>query len=142
MHCERALELWDGVAEGSRPLGGDRVALLRRAAEAANRGRDIGAPPSSCARRCRWSTRRRAERAGMLYTRLGRFLWAAGEGPDALRAAERARARPLGPAVRRPRACWPARAGADAPGPPGGSVECCREAIAIARGRRAGSRRR
>ncbi len=136
VHCERALELWDRVPEGSRPLGGDRVALLRRAAEAANlEGDHRRAAELVRAALPLVDEEADPERAGILYTRLGRFLWAAGEGPDALSAYEQAlelvpsdppsdaRGRVL--AARGQALMLTARHAE--------SADCCREAIAIAR---------
>ena len=135
VHCERALELWDRVPEGSRPLGGDRVALLRRAAEAANlEGDHRRAAELVRAALPLVDEEADPERAGILYTRLGRFLWAAGEGPDALSAYEQAlelvpsdppsdaRGRVL--AARGQALMLTARHAE--------SADCCREAIAIA----------
>jgi DNA-binding CsgD family transcriptional regulator len=134
-HCERALELWDRVDAGARPLGGDRVALLRRAAEAANLEGDHrrAAELMRAALELVDDVAER-ERAGVLYTRLGRFLWAAGDGREALEAYERAvelvpsdppshaRGRVL--AARGQALMLTARYAE--------SADCCREAIAIA----------
>jgi predicted ATPase/DNA-binding CsgD family transcriptional regulator len=134
-HCERALELWDRVDPGARPLAGDRVALLRRAAEAANlEGDHRRAAELVRAALALVDEEAEPERAGVLYTRLGRFLWAAGEGSDALTAYEQAleivpseppsdaRGRVL--AARGQALMLTARYAE--------SAECCREAIAIA----------
>jgi ATP/maltotriose-dependent transcriptional regulator MalT len=134
-HCERALELWDRVAADARPLGGDRVVLLRRAAEAANlEGDHRRAAELVRAALALVDDACEPERAGVLYTRLGRFLWAAGEGSDALEAYERAlelvpsdppsdaRGRVL---AARGQALMLTSRYAE-------SADCCREAIAIA----------
>jgi DNA-binding CsgD family transcriptional regulator len=135
VHCERALELWDQVDPESRPLGGDRVSLLRRAAEAANlEGDHRRAAELVRAALALVDEDSDRERAGVLYTRLGRFLWAAGDGRDALEAYERAlelvpsdppshaRGRVL---AARGQALMLTARYAD-------SADCCREAIAIA----------
>ena len=135
VHCERALELWDRVDPPARPLGGDRVLLLRRAAEAANlEGDHRRAAELMRAALALVDEAAEAERAGVLYTRLGRFLWAAGDSLDALGAYERAielvpadppshaRGRVL--AARGQALMLTARYAE--------SADCCREAIAIA----------
>jgi DNA-binding CsgD family transcriptional regulator len=134
-HCERALELWDRVPADSRPLGGDRVALLRRAAEAANlEGDHRRAAELVREALALVDAQAERERAGVLYTRLGRFLWASGDSLDALRAYERAvQLVPVDPpshargrvlAARGQALMLTARYAE--------SADCCREAIAIA----------
>jgi ATP/maltotriose-dependent transcriptional regulator MalT len=136
LHCERALELWDRVPEAARPLGGDRIALLRRAAEAANLAGDHRRA-AELVRAALVAVDEAADPAGagMLHQRLGRFLWAAGDGRDALREYERAVALVPSDPPSRARARVLAARGqalmltahyADA-------VDCCREAIEIAR---------
>ena len=80
-HYERALELFDSVADAERSAGVDHLTLSRSAAEAANLAGD----------HVRAGTLIRAaieragpQRSGLLWERLGRYLWAAGDSESAL----------------------------------------------------------
>ena len=86
-HFERALELWDRVPDAEARTGVDRVTLSRCAAEAANLAGDharAGALIRAAIERAD------AASAGLLWERLGRYLWAAGDSEAARRAYEEA----------------------------------------------------
>ena len=86
-HYERALELWDGVPDAEQRTGVDHLVLSRQAAEAAN----LAGDHSRAAALTRAAiARARPERSGLLWERLGRDLWAAGDTDEALRAYEQA----------------------------------------------------
>jgi len=135
-HYERALELWDRVADAGARAGTDRVTLVRHAAEAANlsgdHGRaaalirtaiaqiDPGADPAT---------------AGVVWERLGRYLWASGDSEGALEAYERAVATVPGdpPSAERARVLAARGQGLMLLSRHAESRACCEEAIAIAR---------
>jgi DNA-binding CsgD family transcriptional regulator len=97
-HYERALELWDQVPDACGRTGLDRTGLLRRAAGAANlAGEHRRAARLTREAIGRVDQHRDAVPAGLLWERLGRFLWAAGDSKTALHAYEQAVA--LVPAV-------------------------------------------
>jgi DNA-binding CsgD family transcriptional regulator/tetratricopeptide (TPR) repeat protein len=86
-HYERALALWDGVPDAEERTGVDHLTLSRRAAEAANlAGEHVRAAALTRAAIARAAP----ERTGLLWERLGRYLWAAGDTDDALAAYEQA----------------------------------------------------
>jgi DNA-binding SARP family transcriptional activator/tetratricopeptide (TPR) repeat protein len=90
-HYERALELWDAVAEPERHAGIDRVELGVRAGEAAS----VLGEPERAARLTEETMKRvdRAQdpmRAGVLAARLGRYRWIGGDTERALVAYEEA----------------------------------------------------
>ena len=91
MHYERALELWDQVRDAEARTGLDRIELHRCAAEAANLAGDCGRA-AALVRRAIAQLDAEADpvRAGVLWQRLGRFLWAAGDGEAAFQAYEQA----------------------------------------------------
>jgi DNA-binding CsgD family transcriptional regulator len=85
LHYERALEIWDSAAGAAGPLPLDRVEATRRAAEAANHTGD--------SERAIALARSALELLGdaadpvtvaLVRERLGRYLWTAGRGEDAL----------------------------------------------------------
>ncbi|HEY7621977.1 MAG TPA: AAA family ATPase [Solirubrobacteraceae bacterium] len=135
-HYERALELWDRVADAPLRAGTDRVTLIRRAAEAANLAGDHGraaalirtaialvdpvAVPAA---------------AGLVHERLGRYLWASGDGVAALDAYEQAvRIVPATPpSAARARVLAARGQGLMLLARHAESRACCEEAIAIAR---------
>jgi DNA-binding CsgD family transcriptional regulator len=90
-HYERALELWEQVRDAEARGGLDRIELHRRAAEAANLAGDSGRA-AALVRGAIAELDAEADpvRAGVLWQRLGRFLWAAGDGEAAFRAYEQA----------------------------------------------------
>lgn len=91
LHYERALELWDQVADARARTGLDRIELHRCAAEAANLAGDSGRA-AALIRGAITQLDAEADpaRAGVLWQRLGRFLWAAGDGEAAFQAYEQA----------------------------------------------------
>jgi DNA-binding CsgD family transcriptional regulator len=135
-HYERALELWDRVADAPARAGMDRVALVRRAAEAANLSGDHGraaalirtaialvdpiAVPAA---------------AGIVRERLGRYLWASGDSEAALEAYEEAVriVPPEPPSAARARVLAARGQGLMLLARHAESRACCEEAIAIAR---------
>ena len=133
-HYERALELWDRVADaearaGPRSRGAD--AAGRRGREPRRRPRARGgADPRRAARRSADATA-----AGLLWERLGRFLWAAGDSLTALEAYEEAvRLVPAEPpSAARARVLAARGQGLMLLSRHQESRACCEEAIAIAR---------
>ena len=90
-HYERALELWDQVGDAEARAGLDRIELHRRAAEAANLAGDSGRAAALVrGALSRLDAEADPVRAGVLWQRLGRFLWAAGDGEAAFEAYEQA----------------------------------------------------
>src|SRR4051812_44189735 len=87
-HYERALELWSRVDDAEARTGLDLMALTLRAAEAANLAGDHGRGAALI--RGALPDARDATAAGLLWERLGRFLWAAGDSLTALEAYEEA----------------------------------------------------
>lgn len=87
LHYERALEIWDDVADDSaepKPSLG-RVDVIRKAAEAANgTGRSERAIALARAAVAAIDERAEAAQAALAHERLGRYLWLAGRGDDAL----------------------------------------------------------
>ncbi len=90
-HYERALELSQQVGDAEARTGLDRIELRRRAAEAANLAGDCGRA-AALVRGAIAQLDAEADpvRAGVLWQRLGRFLWAAGDGEAAFDAYEQA----------------------------------------------------
>ena len=90
-HYERALELSEQVGDAEARTGLDRIELRRRAAEAANLAGDCGRA-AALVRGAIAQLDAEADpvRAGVLWQRLGRFLWAAGDGEAAFDAYEQA----------------------------------------------------
>jgi DNA-binding CsgD family transcriptional regulator/tetratricopeptide (TPR) repeat protein len=90
-HYERALELWERVGDAEARTGLDRLELHRCAAEAANLAGDCGRA-AALVRGAIAQLDAEADpvRAGVLWQRLGRFLWAAGDGEAAFQAYEQA----------------------------------------------------
>jgi DNA-binding CsgD family transcriptional regulator len=87
---ELALELWQQVPDAAERAGVDEVALERRAAEAANLAGDHGRAAALMRSAIAQAEGDAPELAGLLYERLGRFLWASGDSSDALTAYETA----------------------------------------------------
>lgn len=82
-HYERALELWDRVPDAEDRTGIDHLTLSRSAAEAAN----LAGNHARASALIRGAIERAGpERAGLLWERLGRYLWAAGDCDRALEA--------------------------------------------------------
>jgi tetratricopeptide (TPR) repeat protein len=79
-HYERALEVWDQVADAAALAGMSRVELLRHAAEAASLGGDPGRA-TTLARRAIALVDAASEPvlAGVLHDRLARFVWDTGD---------------------------------------------------------------
>ena len=131
-HYERALELWDRVSDAEARAGTDYLTLSRSAAEAANLAGDHGRA-SALIRAA--IERAGTGRAGLLWERLGRYLWAAGDCDSALKA--------YGEALRLVPADPPSAARARVLGAQGQSLmllarfeeatACCERAIAVAR---------
>jgi DNA-binding CsgD family transcriptional regulator len=91
LHYERALELWDQVSDAHERAGLTRVELIRRGAEVANLAGEHG----RAAALIRQAINRPGPEPdpaliGLLWERLGRYLWAAGNSETALYAYERA----------------------------------------------------
>ena len=82
-HYERALELWDRVPDAEERTGVDHLTLSRSAAEAAN----LAGNHARASALIRAAIERAGpERSGLLWERLGRYLWAAGHCDQALEA--------------------------------------------------------
>jgi DNA-binding CsgD family transcriptional regulator/tetratricopeptide (TPR) repeat protein len=91
LHYERALELWDQVGDAAGRAGLSRIELARRAAEVANLAGEHGRAAALIRQALDQLDRHHdAARTGLLWERLGRFLWAAGDSETALDAYERA----------------------------------------------------
>jgi DNA-binding CsgD family transcriptional regulator/tetratricopeptide (TPR) repeat protein len=87
LHYERALEIWDQVdpepGEGGPALS--RLAVVRKAAEAANStGQSERAIALARDAVAAIDERAQAAQAALAHERLGRYLWLAGRGDDAL----------------------------------------------------------
>jgi DNA-binding CsgD family transcriptional regulator/tetratricopeptide (TPR) repeat protein len=79
-HYQRALELWERVPDPARAAGGDRAALMERAAEAAvMTGQYARAIELGRAALAAVDATADPLRAGLLHERLRWFLWEAGE---------------------------------------------------------------
>ena len=132
-HYERALELWDRVADAEARTGLDLVALTLRAAEVANLAGDHGRAAALI--RVAMADVGEATAAGLLWERLGRFLWAAGDSVTALEAYEEAvRLVPLEPpSAARARVLAARGQGLMLLSRHQESRACCEEAIVIAR---------
>jgi DNA-binding CsgD family transcriptional regulator/tetratricopeptide (TPR) repeat protein len=91
LHYERALELWEQVADAAHRAGLTRVDLARRVAEVANLAGEH-ARAAALVRQAidQLDPERDPVPAGLAWERLGRFLWAAGDSETALGAYERA----------------------------------------------------
>ncbi|MFN2608776.1 MAG: AAA family ATPase [Acidimicrobiales bacterium] len=89
-HYERALELWERVADAEARAGLDRLGLYERAAEAANLAGDHRRAVALA--RAALSAGEAVEplRAALLHERLGAYLWAGGESEAALGAYDEA----------------------------------------------------
>lgn len=85
-HYERAIELWDRVADAPAAAGLDRLALYERAADTANLAGDhrraVGLARAAIAEA--GAVRAGAVRSALLRERLGCYLWAAGDSEAAL----------------------------------------------------------
>jgi DNA-binding CsgD family transcriptional regulator len=132
-HYERALELWSGVADAEARAGLDLVALTLRASEVANLAGDHGRAAALI--RVTMAEVDDATGAGLLWERLGRFLWAAGDSVTALEAYEEAVRLVPGdpPSAARARVLAARGQGLMLLSHHQESRECCEEAIAIAR---------
>ena len=132
-HYERALELWDRVPDVEVRAGLDLVALTLRAAEVANLAGDHGRAAALI--RSVMADAVDAPDAGLLWERLGRFLWAAGDSVTALEAYEEAvRLVPAEPpSAARARVLAARGQGLMLLSRHRESRACCEEAIAIAR---------
>ena len=90
-HYERALELWDQVPEAATRSPLDRIAVLHRAAEVADRaGHYDRAVALVRVALDRVDAATEPLRAGALLERLARYHWLAGDSPKAMAAIERA----------------------------------------------------
>ena len=97
LHYERALEIWDAAGAATDDVPIDRVEVSRRAAEAANLGGDSDRAVGLIRAALKLSPdATNAVTDALIHERLGRYLWAAGRGEDAL--PEYARAVELMPA--------------------------------------------
>jgi DNA-binding CsgD family transcriptional regulator/tetratricopeptide (TPR) repeat protein len=132
-HYERALELWPGVTDAATRAGVDLVGLTLRAAEVANLAGDHGRAAALI--RVSMAEVDDPTGAGLLWERLGRFLWAAGDSVTALEAYEEAvRLVPRDPpSAARARVLAARGQGLMLLSHHQESRECCEEAIAIAR---------
>ncbi len=99
-HYERAIDLWDQVPDAGRLLGLDRVTLFERAAEVANLAGEhrrastlIGEAVAELATAGPGEPPEQTIRHAVLRQRLGRYLWASGDSPGAVRAYREAVAR-------------------------------------------------
>jgi hypothetical protein len=82
---ERSLDLWDRVGHAAESASLDRAELLQRAAEAAlAAGRDERAVELGRLAIAQADAELDPKRASFLTTRLGRYLWSAGDGDAAL----------------------------------------------------------
>ncbi|HET6870781.1 MAG TPA: AAA family ATPase, partial [Solirubrobacteraceae bacterium] len=91
LHYERALELWDQVADARERAGLTRIELIRRGAEVANLAGEHGRAAALIRQAInRPGSEHDPALMGLLWERLGRFLWAAGDSETALEAYERA----------------------------------------------------
>jgi DNA-binding CsgD family transcriptional regulator/tetratricopeptide (TPR) repeat protein len=131
-HYERALELWARVADAETRAGLDLVALTLRAAEVANLAGDHGRAAALI--RVTMADVDDPTGAGLLWERLGRFLWAAGDSVTALEAYEEAVRLVPGdpPSAARARVLAARGQGLMLLSHHQESRECCEEAIAIA----------
>jgi DNA-binding CsgD family transcriptional regulator/tetratricopeptide (TPR) repeat protein len=135
-HYERALELWDQVPAADRRAGLTWTELLRQAADMASLAGEHGRAAALIRQAIdQLDPRLAAAAAGVLWERLGRFLWASGDSETALQAYEQAitlvPADPPSPArarvlAARGQALMLLARHAD-------SRQCCTEAVAIAR---------
>ncbi|MEA2271927.1 MAG: hypothetical protein QOI98_635 [Solirubrobacteraceae bacterium] len=132
-HYERAIELWNRVADAEARTGLDLVALTLRAADVANLAGDHGRAAALI--RVAMADVEEATAAGLLWERLGRFLWAAGDSVTALEAYEEAvRLVPSEPpSAARARVLAARGQGLMLLARHQESRACCEEAIAIAR---------
>jgi DNA-binding CsgD family transcriptional regulator len=132
-HYERALELWNRVADAEARTGLDLVALTLRAAEVANLAGDHGRAAALI--RVAMADVDEATAAGLLWERLGRFLWAAGDSVTALEAYEEAvrLVPPAPPSAARARVLAARGQGLMLLSRHQESRACCEEAIVIAR---------
>ena len=90
---ERALGLWDQVADARDVVGMERWALFERAAEAAHfagEHRRASALTTAAIAELTAGNETIDNRRAILHQRLGRYLWAAGDSREALRAYEEA----------------------------------------------------
>jgi DNA-binding CsgD family transcriptional regulator/tetratricopeptide (TPR) repeat protein len=132
-HYERAIELWNGVADAETRTGLDLAALTLRAADVANLAGDHGRAAALI--RVAMGDVEEPTAAGLLWERLGRFLWAAGDSVTALEAYEEAvRLVPTEPpSAARARVLAARGQGLMLLSRHQESRACCEEAIAIAR---------
>lgn len=84
IHYQRALELWEAVAPADDEIGFDRLALLRGAAEAASRSGEGAASVDLARSALAFVADEDPESAALGHELLGRHLWEAGRGDDAL----------------------------------------------------------
>ena len=136
MHYERALELWEQVGDAETRTGLDRIELHRCAAEAANLAGDSGRAAALIRGAiAQLDAEAHPVRAGVLWQRLGRFLWAAGDGEAAFQAYERAErlVPPEPPSTARARVLAARGQGLMLVDRQEESMASCVEAIAIAR---------
>ncbi|HVM66149.1 MAG TPA: AAA family ATPase [Acidimicrobiales bacterium] len=87
-HYQRAIELWDLVPDAAALTGTDQLALVERAARAANLAGEHRQAAALLAAVVRESES--DARAALLRQQLGRYLWAAGDSRRALEAFEAA----------------------------------------------------
>jgi predicted ATPase/DNA-binding CsgD family transcriptional regulator len=135
-HFERALELWDRVPDAQARVGLTRIALIRRAAEAANLAGDHGRAAALVRTAIELvDPAADAATAGIVRERLGRYLWASGDSEAALSAYEEAvRIVPADPpSAARARVLAARGQGLMLLSRHEESRACCEEAIAIAR---------
>jgi DNA-binding CsgD family transcriptional regulator len=90
-HYQRAIELWDLVPDAAALTGTDQLALVERAARAANLSGEHRQAAALLAAVVRESESDASDaRAALLRQQLGRYLWAAGDSRRALEAFEAA----------------------------------------------------
>jgi DNA-binding CsgD family transcriptional regulator len=85
LHYERALDIWESVRPAEGELALSRVEVIRKAAEAANLTGEAERA-IALARDAVTAIDERAQptQAALAHERLGRYLWTAGQGDDAL----------------------------------------------------------
>ena len=136
VHYERVLELWDQVPDAAARVAEDKVALIRRTAEAASLAGDHGRAASLVRGAIDYvDSDGHPALAGILWERLGRFLWASGDSDAALLAYEQAEqiVPPEPPSTARARVLAARGQGLMLLARHQESQACCELAIAIAR---------
>ena len=90
VHFERAVELWDRVADPETTAGLDRVELLKRTAEAAFLDDNVRRAIAWAEAAIEIVGDETSSRAAILFERYGQYLWDHGQGEKALEARQHA----------------------------------------------------